>query len=59
MTTRFPCRTDDFCLIHGSEHMVSEPGNPIPFCTACADEKDEEPEHPKTCTCETCRAWGA
>jgi hypothetical protein len=34
----FPCHTDDFCIIHGSEFMRSEMGNPIPFCQACDDE---------------------
>lgn len=41
MTKRFPCRTDDFCLIHGSERMVSELGNPIPFCEACEAERGD------------------
>ena len=30
-----PYYGEDFCLIHGSEHMRSQMGNPIPFCEAC------------------------
>jgi hypothetical protein len=41
--TTVPCRSDDFCLIHGYDHMQSRMGDPIPFCQACEDEKD--------CTC--------
>lgn len=32
--------SDDFCLIHGYEHMRFQFGNPIPYCNACEDEKD-------------------
>ena len=34
-----PYEGEDFCVIHGREHMVTEMGNPIPFCTACAGEQ--------------------
>ena len=27
--------SDDFCLIHGYEHMKQQFGNPIPYCDAC------------------------
>jgi len=27
--------SDDFCLIHGYEHMKTQWGNPIPYCGAC------------------------
>jgi hypothetical protein len=37
MTTTFPCRTDDFCVEHGYEHMRSRLGDPIPYCQACED----------------------
>lgn len=26
---------EDFCIIHGRDHMRSYMGNPIPFCEAC------------------------
>jgi hypothetical protein len=29
--------SDDFCLIHGYDHMKSQMGNPIPFCQACEE----------------------
>lgn len=28
---------DDFCIIHGYDHMKSQMGNPIPFCQACEE----------------------
>jgi hypothetical protein len=34
---------DDFCIIHGYEHMKSQMGNPIPFCQACEDSMTKEP----------------
>lgn len=30
---------DDFCLVHGYEHMYSEPGNPVPHCSVCEREQ--------------------
>ena len=27
--------SDDFCLVHGRDHMRRVPGNPIPVCDAC------------------------
>lgn len=31
---------DDCCFIHGYEHMATQFGNPIPFCTACEAERE-------------------
>lgn len=31
--------SDDFCLIHGYEHMRFQFGNPIPYCEACENER--------------------
>lgn len=31
--------SDDFCLIHGYEHMKTQFGNPIPYCEACENER--------------------
>lgn len=28
---------DDFCLLHGYEHMERRHGDPIAHCSACAD----------------------
>jgi hypothetical protein len=39
--------SDEFCLIHGYEHMKSQWGNPIPYCEACETER-EEARRPKT-----------
>lgn len=36
----YPYNGEDFCLIHGREHMRSQMGNPIPFCQACEDERE-------------------
>lgn len=33
--------SDDFCIIHGYDHMKSQMGNPIPFCQACEDTMKE------------------
>jgi hypothetical protein len=33
---------DDFCIIHGYEHMRSQIGHPIPFCQACEDRRCEK-----------------
>jgi hypothetical protein len=30
--------SDDFCIIHGYDHMRSQMGNPIPYCQACEEE---------------------
>src|SRR4051812_2263160 len=35
---------DDFCLIHGYEHMRSVMGNPIPYCEACEAEREAAEE---------------
>ncbi len=32
--------SDDFCIIHGYEHMKSQWGNPIPYCEACEKERE-------------------
>lgn len=32
--------TEDFCLIHGYEHMRSRMGDPIPYCEACERERE-------------------
>jgi hypothetical protein len=32
--------SDDFCLIHGYEHMKTQFGNPIAYCEACENERD-------------------
>lgn len=32
--------SDDFCLIHGYEHMKAQFGNPIPYCAACDSERE-------------------
>ena len=42
--TTVPCRSDDFCLIHGYDHMQSRMGDPIQYCAVCEDEKE-------LCTC--------
>jgi hypothetical protein len=42
--SRFPCRTDDFCTIHGVEWMVTKMGNPVPFCEACEGEEEAMPK---------------
>lgn len=42
MFERLPAMSDDFCLIHGYEHMKSQWGNPIPYCEACENEREEE-----------------
>lgn len=39
--TIFPCRSDDFCIEHGYEHMRSRLGDPICFCQACEDESEK------------------
>lgn len=31
--------SDDFCLIHGYEHMKTQFGNPIAYCEACDNER--------------------
>lgn len=36
----YPYHGEDFCLIHGREHMRSAMGNPIPWCEACEDERE-------------------
>jgi hypothetical protein len=33
--TTFPCRSDDFCMEHGYDHMRSRLGEPICFCQMC------------------------
>src|ERR1043166_2443351 len=33
--TSTPYHGEDFCLIHGREHMRSTMGNPVPWCEAC------------------------
>src|SRR5688500_7994290 len=30
-----PHHGEDFCLLHGREHMREEIGNPIPYCAKC------------------------
>lgn len=39
MTRSFAYYGDDFCIIHGREHMRSAMGNPIPWCEACEEER--------------------
>lgn len=39
--------SDDFCIIHGYDHMRSQMGNPIPFCEACESERCPCGEKPK------------
>ncbi len=41
--TSLPYHGEDFCLIHGREHMRSTMGNPIPWCQACEDERLNPP----------------
>lgn len=31
---------DDFCIIHGYDHMRSQMGNPIPYCEACERKRE-------------------
>jgi hypothetical protein len=31
--------SNDFCLIHGREHMRSTMGNPIAWCEACENDR--------------------
>lgn len=33
---------EDFCIIHGREHMQRHVGNPILFCQACEDDREIE-----------------
>lgn len=42
MNARYRSRSDDFCLIHGYDRMVSVAGNPIPFCEACEEQDAAE-----------------
>lgn len=50
---------DDFCLIHGYEHMKSQWGNPIPYCEACEESRkptghnliDQVEKQGATCHC--------
>lgn len=32
--------SDDFCLIHGYEHMRRRFGDPIPYCDECDRQRD-------------------
>lgn len=41
MAHSFPYHGEDFCLIHGREHMRFQMGNPIPWCAACEEERDD------------------
>jgi hypothetical protein len=55
--TTFPCRSDDFCLEHGYEHMRSSLGTPVCFCEACEREAEKAPiaegeeAAARACTC--------
>lgn len=35
-----PHHGEEFCVIHGREHMVEEFGNPIPYCAKCEEERE-------------------
>lgn len=37
----YPYQGEDFCIVHGREHMRSQMGNPIPFCEACESERSQ------------------
>lgn len=39
MTHSFPYSGEDFCIIHGREHMRSTMGNPIPWCEVCEERR--------------------
>jgi hypothetical protein len=36
-----PHHGEEFCTIHGQEHMVEEFGNPIQYCEKCEEEERE------------------
>jgi hypothetical protein len=40
MSTSRGSMSDDFCLIHGYEHMKHRKGDPIPYCEACDSEAE-------------------
>lgn len=53
---------DDFCILHGYEHMRSTMGNPIPWCAACEDDRQRRRIVMEE-GCETCAelargSWG-
>lgn len=37
--TTFSAQPDDFCLVHGRDHMRTRPGDSISFCQACEGER--------------------
>ena len=39
---------EDFCLVHGRDHMRSYMGNPIPFCAECETDKSDKIEVVRT-----------
>lgn len=39
MTQSLPYHGEDFCIVHGREHMRSTMGNPIPWCNVCEGER--------------------
>jgi hypothetical protein len=45
---------EDFCLIHGFEHMRRRFGHPIAYCAECEREPDEDDDPP----CEVCGGTG-
>lgn len=42
MDTSYPYYGEDFCLVHGFDHMRSQIGNPIPFCQACEEDREQD-----------------
>ncbi len=43
--------SDDFCLIHGYEHMRTDRG-PIPYCAQCDKERQEGKPEPYSRGCQ-------
>ena len=54
----YPYHGEDFCLIHGREHMRSAMGNPIPWCEACEAERDPCPCVKPGELCPDCQVYG-
>lgn len=40
MTRDRPSRSDEFCVIHGYEHMRSRFGDPVAYCAECERERE-------------------
>lgn len=42
MIRSFPYDGEDYCVLHGRDHMRYAMGNPIPWCQACEDDWEAE-----------------